>query len=90
MQIKTLYRYSQGNVVVDSPNPPKNATDLVERYRLVADEGYLLTKDDGELYTVVDINKEGLSLWYEIEDTSEETPQESERTKGSAEEQVEE
>lgn len=71
MQIKTLYRYRRGNEVIDSPIPPKSTTEWMERYRLVADEGYLLTKDDEELCTVVDIDQDDLSLWHEVAETSE-------------------
>lgn len=70
MKIKTLYRYVQDNMVIDSPVLPEGVDEVTERYRLVADEGYLLSMDGQSGYVVIDIDKEQISLWQEVEETS--------------------
>lgn len=64
MQTITLYRYIRpdGGVTV---SPVKPNCDYTEMFRLVADEGMVLT--DGENYSAcVDTNKP--DVWSEVED----------------------
>ena len=64
---KILYRYKQDKYTVDSLILPENQVDYLERYRLIADEGKVLTKDDENFYVVIDIDKADFSLWKEID-----------------------
>ena len=65
MQTITLYRYSRadGGVTV---SPVKPDTDYTELYRLVADEGMVLT--DGESFTSC-TDTANPELWSEVVDT---------------------
>jgi hypothetical protein len=67
MITKTLYRYDNGEGIVYSLVPPENQTEYTEHYRLIADEGKILTKDEENFHSVIDIDKEELSLWKEID-----------------------
>jgi hypothetical protein len=67
MITKTLYRYDNGEGIVYSLALPENQTEYTERYRLIADEGKVLTKDDENFYTVIDIDKADSLQWYEID-----------------------
>ena len=67
MTIKLLYRYQQDEMTIDSLSLPDGQTEYIGRYRLVADENMVLTKDNEKLYSVIDINTEDLPNWVEIE-----------------------
>lgn len=79
MEIKILYRYIEKGRVVDSLNASLEIGEQIERYRLVADEGFVLTIDGENKYSVIDIDQDQLSLWYEIE-----APVEKEKIKKSS------
>ncbi len=64
MQIITLYKYQRddGGVTV-SPNEPD--CEYVKKYRIIADEGKLVTQDGINKFGVIDCDStEG---WYEVE-----------------------
>lgn len=66
MEIKTLYKYTRidGGISV-SPVIPD--VEYAEMFRLIADDGKLLTKDGENMTSCVDTDStEG---WYEVEDT---------------------
>lgn len=67
VKIKTLYRYKQNEMITDSPLPPEDGIDVVERYRLVAEDGLTLTQDGEKYYRAIDIDKDQLALWEEVE-----------------------
>lgn len=77
MTTKILYRYKKDNYTIDSPNKPEG--EYIERYRLVADENKMLTKNGTDLYTVIDINKEDQFYWYEVDKPQELIDAEAER-----------
>ena len=69
MQTITLYKYTRddGGITV-SPVKPKG--EYTEMYRLVADEGKMLTQDGVDLYACTDVaSVEG---WYEVDAPEEE------------------
>lgn len=66
MIIKTLYRYFDGNNIIDTYDKPVNHS-FTERYRLIADEDKMLTVDGIEHVTVIDIDKDSRDSWYELE-----------------------
>ena len=71
MQIKTLYRYKRadGGITV-SPNKPE--TDIFEIcYRLIADDGKILTTDEEIFYPCIDVDN--TAGWYEIADSGKTT-----------------
>lgn len=62
-----LYRYEEENgVVVITPNA-KAANDVAYKVRLVAEEGYILIKDDIKT-PVVDTDFTDVDYWKEIEE----------------------
>ena len=64
MEIRTLYRYERehGKVTVSTEKPDVEYTEV---YRIIADEGMVVTQDNVNLYSVIDThNKDG---WIEIE-----------------------
>ena len=64
MQIVNLYRYEENGTVIITPNK-RNETDEPSRYRLVADEGAMLT--NGAIETeVIDIMLEHVEKWQEV------------------------
>lgn len=65
MKIKELYRYEReaGKVTVSTEKPD---CDFILRFRLIADEGMVLTKD-GENFTPC-IDVESPDFWYEVEE----------------------
>lgn len=63
MEIRTLYRYERedGKTTV-SPNKPDGSYE--ETYRVIADEGKLVTMNGVDTYSVIDTNlRYG---WYEV------------------------
>ena len=65
MQIINLYKYERvGGGVTVSPVKPEN-TEYTEMYRLVADEGKVLTKDGVNLTACADV--ESIDSWYEVD-----------------------
>lgn len=64
MEVKELYRYrrADGGITV-SPNKPEGEYTIA--YRLIADEGKVLTKNGKDLYEVIDVDT--TADWYEIE-----------------------
>lgn len=63
MKVKPLYKYrrNDGGITV-SPNMPE--CEYTDMYRLIADEGKVITNDGEKLYTVIDVDSpEG---YYEI------------------------
>ena len=67
MQIKTLYRYKRadGGITV-TPDKPET-TDFETCYRLIADDGKMLTTDGETLYPCIDVDS--AAGWYEVDDT---------------------
>lgn len=66
MEIRTLYRYERevGKVTVSTEKPD---VEYEETYRIIADEGKEVTKDNVNFYSVVDTDmKDG---WVEKEIT---------------------
>lgn len=65
MTVKELYRYERetGKITVSTEKPEG---DYTLRYRLIADEGKVLTKD-GENFTPC-IDVETTEGWYEVEE----------------------
>lgn len=64
MEIRTLYRYERedGKVTV---SPEKPNVSYEETYRIIADEGKLVTIDGENNYSVIDTDiKDG---WYEVD-----------------------
>ena len=68
MNIKVLYHFACGNQIINSLQKPD--LPYTERYRLIAENSKILTKDGVNYYSVIDINKEELSLWQEVENNS--------------------
>jgi hypothetical protein len=72
MQIINLYKYTRkdGGTTV---SPIKPNTEYTEMYRLIADDGKVLTKDGENFTTCVDTDTaEG---WYEVDAPEEEHPE---------------
>lgn len=68
MEIKTLYRYEREKDKISiSPEKPDN--DYTTLYRMVADEGMLLTQDGIKLCSVIDV--ESTEKWYEVPKSTE-------------------
>ena len=65
MKIKTLYKTIRpdGGVTV-SPDKPESG-EYTEMYRLIADEGKLLTQDGTDTFPCVDVKI--VDGWYEID-----------------------
>ena len=76
MQTIILYRYErEGGGTTVSPVKPEG--EYTEMYRLVADEGKMLTQDGADLYPCTDVaSVEG---WYEVDAPEEETEEDQER-----------
>lgn len=69
MQKINLYRYETDGRVTITPNA-KSSNDEPSRFRLIADEGYVLT--NGEINTpAIDIAMEDMELWSEIVEVEE-------------------
>lgn len=67
MQKINLYRYETDGRVTITPNA-KSSNDEPSRFRLIADEGYVLT--NGEINTpAIDIMLDEVELWTEVEAT---------------------
>ena len=69
MQIITLYRYERENGGV-TVSPIKPNAEYTEMYRIVADEGKLLTIDGVNTTTCADV--ETTDGWYEVDEPTEE------------------
>lgn len=63
MEIINLYRYKRGNDRY-TISPVKPDSEYTELYRLVADEGMLITKDGDNLYPAIDVDS--VDGWYEV------------------------
>lgn len=69
MQKINLYRYETNGKVTITPNA-KNSNDEPSRFRLIADEGCVLT--NGEINTpAIDIAMEDIGFWSEIVEVEE-------------------
>ena len=70
MQTITLYKYTRadGGVTV---SPIKPDCEYTEMYRLIADEGKVLTQDGVDTTTCVDV--ESVEGWYEVDAPDEAT-----------------
>lgn len=69
MTIKMLYKYQRQDGGYDvSPIKPEGEYDL--RYRIIADEGKLITQDGGNAYPCIDADT--TLGWYEIDAPEEE------------------
>ena len=64
MIVKTLYRYEQDGVTIDSLQQPD--CGYLERFRLIADENMLLTQDEETFFVVIDVDKEDVHSWKEV------------------------
>ena len=63
MTIKKLYRYNrEGGGVTVSPVKPNG--EYTEMYRIIADEGRVITKDGVNTTTCTDV--ESIEGWYEV------------------------
>ena len=69
MQIVNLYRYEENGTVIITPNQ-RSKTDQPSRYRLIADEGAMLT-DGGTETEVIDIMLEDFKKWQEVSTATE-------------------
>jgi hypothetical protein len=69
MQIINLYRYTRkdGGITV-SPNKPK--CEYTEMYRLIADDGKVLTQDGESITSCIDT--ETADGWYEVDEADQE------------------
>ena len=69
MEVKTMYRYMRkdGGTTVSTEKPD---TEYTEMFRLIADEGKLLTQDGENMTSCVDTDS--VEGWYEV-DAPEET-----------------
>lgn len=78
MPIIPLFKYERTNGgITVSPVKPEDA-EYTEMFRLVADEGKVLTKDGVNTTTCTDV--ESSEGWYEIEEPVADIPDESEAT----------
>ena len=70
MQVIALYKYirADGGVTVSPVMPDCEYTEM---YRLVADEGKVLTQDGVDTTTCIDV--ESVEGWYEVDAPNEET-----------------
>lgn len=69
MEIRTLYKYQREDGGV-SVSPVKPETECVETYRIIADEGKLVTNDNANFHSVIDSDiKEG---WTEVVEATDE------------------
>lgn len=66
MKVKRLYRYEReaGKITVSTEKPE---CDYTLRYRLIANEGMVITKDGENFTTCIDV--ESTEGWYEVEKT---------------------
>lgn len=73
MQIKLLYKYERpdGGITVSLKEPDTPYTTM---YRMIADEGKLITINNVDTYSVVDADN--VDGWYEIDASEEEFPYE--------------
>lgn len=62
MIIKELYKYSKNNSVIFSLKKPE--VSFEQMYRLIADEGQLLTFDGESTFSAIDV--ESTEGWYEV------------------------
>lgn len=69
MKIKELYKYERapGKITVSTNKPNVDYTII---YRIIADDGYLVTQDGVNLFGVVDTTDN--QNWYEVEAQTEE------------------
>ena len=67
MITKILYRYHKDDAIIDSIELPEGQTEYIERYRLRAELGKVLTKDDKKFYSVIDIDQNDLENWREVD-----------------------
>ena len=68
MNTKILYRFVYNNQTIDSLQKPD--LPYTERYRLIAEDSKVLTKNNINFYSVIDIDKEELSLWQEVKNNN--------------------
>ena len=68
MLTKILYRFSNNESTVDTLTKP--SIPYIERYRLIAEDSKVLTKNNIDFYSVIDIDKEELNLWQEVKDNN--------------------
>lgn len=64
MQIINLYRYTRPDGGV-STSPVKPDVEYTEMFRLVADEGKMLTQNGTDLCGCTDVNS--VESWYEVD-----------------------
>ena len=65
MITKPLYSYKKDGYIIDSPNKPE--CEYTERYRLVADDKKLLTKNGTDLFSIIDIDITDYLNWREVD-----------------------
>lgn len=72
MQIINLYKYERegGGITVSTVQPDCEYTEM---FRLVADEGKMLTQDGENLTACTDV--ESIDGWYEVDAPDEEYPE---------------
>ncbi len=70
MKQTTMYRYLGVNGVIDSPVLLEGISHI-KSIRLIADEGYVLTKDNKNFVSSVRVaNEEEAAQWREVKDKS--------------------
>lgn len=69
MQTITLYRYTREDGGITT-SPVKPDCEYTEKYRLIADEGKVLTQDGADLYACTDVAS--VDGWYEVDAPEEE------------------
>lgn len=69
MVIKNLYKFNTDNGTTFSLALPEDITEYTLMYRLVADEGKILTKDNNKFYSCIDVTQEQYwnEEWQEID-----------------------
>lgn len=78
MQIIPMYRYTRPDGGV-SVSPVKPDTEYAASYRIVADEGKMVTMGGVKTYSCVDTDS--LDGWYEVESTDIEEPVDADEVK---------
>lgn len=77
MQKINLYCYKEEDGSITVTPIQRNENDIVHRYRIIADEGKILKKNE-VLTCVIDVLEEDIKNWEEIEDVYNEIEEEVE------------
>ena len=68
MIVKNVYIFNKENKIYYSLDLPEDIAEYNIEYRLIADEGKLLTKNNKKFYTCIDITQEEYqnNIWQEV------------------------